>query len=86
MTTTIIIRKIPTGFTVIRNKTKGTEKGDVTLATLCGGLLGRVLTIQLARTASTMNMADVIVYEDDTGTHHQGEDQILDLMSQGEVA
>jgi hypothetical protein len=87
MTTTIFIHKSPTGFRVSRHKTAGLEKGIITLAEICGGHLGRVLTIELARNAATMNMADRIIYHDgETGTGIEGEQQIIDIMAEREGA
>lgn len=60
---TIIIRQIEGGWAVLRHKTHGTEKGDTTLATLCGGNLGKVLAISCAKQAAQLCMADEVILE-----------------------
>ena len=63
--TIIIIRKIPGGWRVLRDKNFGLEKGEVSLATTCDGNLGKVMAIECAKAAATLAMADEIVLEMD---------------------
>jgi len=64
MKTTIIIRRTHDGFTVSRHKTAGLNKGETLLATVCGGSLGRLLSLDCAKAADCYSMADEVIYED----------------------
>lgn len=63
---TIIIRKIHGGWRVERHRVHlGNDKGTESLATTCGGNLGKILALECARVAATIGMADEVVL--DTG-------------------
>jgi hypothetical protein len=85
MTTTIIIRKTDAGLDIVRHKTHGTEKGETHLATVCGGLLGRVLAINTARIAVTFCAADDLVYEGPDGSRAYGQ-SLIEAIAAEEVA
>ena len=61
---TIIIRQIAGGWEVLRH---GTEKGYTTLATTCGGFIGKRLAIDAAKLAAGFVMADEVILETDAG-------------------
>lgn len=65
--TKISIRKLDrlTGeqWQVVQFKTEGLNKGETVLATLCGGNMGKVLAVTVARQAAEMTMADAVELE-----------------------
>jgi hypothetical protein len=80
MKTSIIIRKTFGGFKVLRNNTGGVNKGETTLGSFCGGAIGRILTIQCAKTASLLTMADEVAFEYEDGVIN-GEQEIIDALA-----
>lgn len=67
----ILIEETATGWTVIQDKAKGLNKGRTTLATLCGGNLGRLLAMQCAKQAASVAMADGVTLRLLDGTESQ---------------
>jgi len=62
----LIIRKITNGWQVIR---KNQRKGEVILATLCGGNMGKRLAIHCAKFAAGSLLIDDVVLE--MGEHQE---------------
>lgn len=60
----IIIRKSIGGWKVIQSKDEGLNKGETTLATFCGGALGKQLAAHCGKYAAETVFADEIVIED----------------------
>jgi hypothetical protein len=62
--TTITIKKAESGWQVLRHKTRGLEKGEHVLATLCGGMIGKAMALDCAKLAASISLADKIVLDD----------------------
>lgn len=63
MTDNITIKAIHGGWRVTRFKQAGVDKGEVSLATLCGGNLGRTLAVTVAKAAAQIGMIDTILLD-----------------------
>ena len=63
MITTITITQIPGGWTVIRTQKSERKTEEVMLATTCGGNLGGILAVEVAKTAAVISMADHVEFD-----------------------
>lgn len=63
MTDNITIRAIPGGWRVTRFKQAGVDKGEISLATTCGGMLGKLLAVACAQAAAQIGMIDTILLD-----------------------
>ena len=63
----IIIQNTETAFgasyKIVQYKTAGLAKGETILATLCGGNMGKVLAVTVAKQAMEMTMIDLLINE-----------------------
>lgn len=51
------------GYKIVQFKTGGLNKGEHVLATVCGGNMGKVLALAIAKQAMEMTMIDILVSE-----------------------
>lgn len=63
MNDNITIKAIPGGWRVTRFKEAGVDKGEISLATTCGGMLGKLLAVACAKAAAQIGMIDTILLD-----------------------
>lgn len=60
----LIVKRTENGWELVQSKTKGMNKGDIVLATVCGGNMGLALIKTILKQVADMTMIYDIVIED----------------------
>lgn len=60
----LIVKRTENGWELVQSKTKGMNKGDTVLATVCGGNMGLMLIKTILKQVADMTMIYDIVIED----------------------
>lgn len=65
MTLTLTVTELPNGegYAIVQSKSHGLNKGETTIATFCGGNLGKRLVAQIATQLADELMADELLFE-----------------------